>query len=87
MRPIRLVVQDTALSRREQGFEPPMGRHFFDIAPLLMYQIRIGHSSRNQTPQWRLFSACLAEFAFRALRSSCQVFPVAFSDKNKQFSS
>ena len=28
MRPIRLVVQDTALSRREQGFEPPMGRHF-----------------------------------------------------------
>jgi hypothetical protein len=53
----------------------------------LMYQIRIGHSSRNQTPQWRLFSACLAEFAFRALRSSCQVFPVAFSDKNKQFSS
>src|SRR5690554_7765129 len=28
IRPIRLVVQDTALSRREQGFEPPMGRHF-----------------------------------------------------------
>ena len=32
LRPIRLVVQDTALSRREQGFEPPMGRHFLCVA-------------------------------------------------------
>src|SRR5690348_477923 len=31
-RPIRLVVQDTALSRREQGFEPLMGRFFFNVA-------------------------------------------------------
>ena len=37
-RPVRLVAQDTALSRREQGFETPRERHFlqFSLTPALI---------------------------------------------------
>lgn len=32
LRSLRLVAQDTALSRREQGFETPRERQFFEVA-------------------------------------------------------